>query len=210
MEKTEKKSFLSRLLNFKGKTKSDGTRLYSNTKQTTTKIKLALLDLLNSKQLSQINITNLVKVAGVYRATFYLHYKSLNDVVLDIERDVIACYDNIKTQIEDIDIYNNMDMLIEKIGEYIQIDKKYLSIIINANCFSRITLKLRQLLNDIIVTNFKKFGHIENEKECLLDVSVFTGGVVFAYRDWINSLDIEFEILEDYIKNLSKQLFKKQ
>ncbi|MBQ8522292.1 MAG: TetR/AcrR family transcriptional regulator [Clostridia bacterium] len=210
MEKTEKKSFLSRLLNFKGKTKSDGTRLYSNTKQTTTKIKLALLDLLNSKQLSQINITNLVKVAGVYRATFYLHYKSLNDVVLDIERDVIACYDNIKTQIEDIDIYNNMDMLIEKLGEYIQIDKKYLSIIINANCFSRITLKLRQLLNDIIVTNFKKFGHIENEKECLLDVSVFTGGVVFAYRDWINSLDIEFEILEDYIKNLSKQLFKKQ
>ncbi|MFQ6723871.1 MAG: hypothetical protein ACLRFE_00870, partial [Clostridia bacterium] len=100
MEKSEKKSFLSRLLNLKNKTKSDGKRLYSNTKQTTTKIKLALLDLLNNKDLSRINITNLVKVAGVYRATFYLHYKSLNDVINDIEKDVIDCYEDIKSQMK--------------------------------------------------------------------------------------------------------------
>lgn len=210
MEKVEKKSFLSRLLNFKGKTKSDGKRLYSNTKQTTTKIKLALLDLLNTKKLSQINITNLVKVAGVYRATFYLHYKSLNDVVEDIERDVVDCYDSIKAQMEEIDIYNNMDILIDKVGEYIKIDRKYLRMIISANCFNRISLKLREILNEILVSNFTKFGHFEdNDKQMMLNIGAFTGGAVFMYRDWINGLDVEYDVVDKSIKQLSKQLIKK-
>ena len=209
MEKTEKKSFLSRLLNFKGKTKSDGKRLYSNTKKTTTKIKLALLELLNTKELSQINITNLVKIAGVYRATFYLHYKSLNDVILDIERDVVECYNSIKECMQEIDLYNNMDALIEKIGEYVKIDKKYLRIIINTNCFNRITLRLRELLNEILIDNFTKFNHLNKDANILLSISTFTGGFVFAYRDWVNDLDVEFEVLEKYIKNLSKILLKK-
>lgn len=209
MEKTEKKSFLSRLLNFKGKTKNDGKRLYTNTKKTTTKIKLALLDLLNTKELSQINITNLVKVAGVYRATFYLHYKSLNDVIIDIERDVCDCYNSIKEYMEDVDLYNNMEVLIEKVDEYVNVDKKYLSIIINTNCFNRITLRLRELLYEILVDNFKKFGHMSEDSEFLLNLSAFTGAVVFVYRDWVNSLDIEFEIIKNYIKNLKEKTLKK-
>ena len=208
MEKTEKKSFLSRLLNFKNKTKSDGKRLYSNTKQTTTKIKLALLDLLSTKELAQINITNLVNIAGVYRATFYLHYKSLNDVVVDIERDVCDCYESIKLQMEDIDICNNMDVLIEKIGEYVNIDQKYLSIIINANCFSKITLNLRELVKELLITNFNKFNHICDE-EMLFNINVFSGAIVFAYRDWIIGQDFEYVQLEKYIKQLNKKIFKK-
>ena len=192
MEKTEKKSFLSRLLNFKTKTKSNGNRLYSNTKQTTTKIKLALLDLLNTKELSQINITNLVKVAGVYRATFYLHYKSLNDVIEDIERDVVECYNGLHEQMEGVDLYNNIDVLIDKVGEYIKIDKKYLGMIISTNCFNRITLRLRELLNEVLINNFTQYGHMKEDSIFLLNIGTFSGSVVFAYRDWINGLEMEF------------------
>lgn len=204
MEKTEKKSFLSRLLRFKSS--NGGKRLYSNTKQTTTKIKIALLELLNNKELSQINITNLVKVAGVYRATFYLHYRSLDDVVKDIERDVCDCYYMLKVQLEDVDLYNNIDILIDKINEYIKIDKKYLSTIINAKCFTRITLNLKELLYDAIVENFTKFGHMRQDDEFLLKLSSFTGGLIFLYRDWINSLDIEFDKVDKFAKMWSKCL----
>ncbi len=187
----------------------ENRRLYGDTKKTTTKIKLALLELLNEKELSKINITDLVKVAGIYRATFYLHYKSLNDVIADIERDVYECYNSLKHEMENIDIYNNMSILIEKIGEYIQLDKKYLKTIINTNCFNRITLMLKELLSNIVVDNFVKFGHARDDDEFMLNVSMFTGGLVFAYRDWINSLDMEFETLENYIKKISKKYFKK-
>ena len=187
----------------------ENRRLYGDTKKTTTKIKLALLELLNEKELSKINITDLVKVAGIYRATFYLHYKSLNDVIADIEKDVYECYNSIKHEMENVDIYDNMSILIEKIGEYIQLDKKYLKTIINTNCFNRITLMLKELLSNIVVDNFVKFDHACDDDEFMLNVSMFTGGLVFAYRDWINSLDMEFETLENYIKKISKKLFKK-
>ncbi|MBQ3502782.1 MAG: TetR/AcrR family transcriptional regulator [Clostridia bacterium] len=208
MEKVEKKSFWSRLLG-RGTKPTEGKTLYSNTKQTSTKIKLALLELLNDKELSQINITNLVKVAGIYRATFYLHYKSLNDVILDIEKDVYECYNTLKEQMQEIDLYNNMSMLIEKIGEYINIDKKYLQVIINTNCFNRITLKLKELLYECVVNSFVKFGHMSDDSEFLLNISMFTGGLVFAYRDWINCLDMKFDVLQNYIKKVASQLFEK-
>lgn len=205
MEKIEKKSFLSRLLNFKSKNKTDGKRLYSNTQQTTNKIKLALLDLLSNNELSKVNITQLVKVAGVYRATFYLHYKSLNDVLLDIERDVCECYNAIKDQMEEVDLYNNIEILIDKITEYLNIDKKYLAIIINTKCFSRITLKLREMLREIITDNFTKFGHIKNDQD-LLNVSSFTGAIVFVYRDWIDGLQLDVNNIKKYIIELKKQI----
>ncbi len=207
MEKTEKKSFWSRLLGRAEKQRNEGKILYSNTKQTSIKIKLALLELLNDKDLSQISITNLVKVAGIYRATFYLHYKSLNDVILDIEKDVYECYTSLKAQMEQVDLYNNMHVLVEKIGEYINIDKKYLQVIINTNCFNRITLKLKELLYECIVTSFIKFNHMMYDAEFLLNISMFTGGLVFAYRDWINSLEMELEVLQNYVKKIASQLF---
>ena len=208
MEKSEKKSFLSRILGKANKTKTDGKRLYNNTKQTTTKIKLALLDLLQSKDLSQISITNLVKVAGIYRATFYLHYRGLNNVIDDIEQDVYECYENIKLQMQDIDLYNNIEILISKICEYISIDKKYLNIIINTNCFNRITLKLRELLFDILMDNFTRFGHISNSSSMLLDIGIYTSSVVFAFRDFINNLDIEIDDIKNKLNKLYNTLIK--
>ena len=184
--------------------------LFHTSKQTTTKIKLALLDLLNTKQLSQISITNLVKVAGVYRATFYLHYKSLNDVIVDIENDVIDSYDAIKDQMQNVDLFNNINILVDKITEYIKIDKKYLRMIINTNCFNRITLKLREILKEILISNFIKFGHMgDDDKDLYLAISLFSGSVVFVLRDWIECMDIEQECIQSHINKLGEYLLKK-
>jgi AcrR family transcriptional regulator len=209
MEKMEKKSFWRRILKKGTNGEFAENRLYADTKKTTTKIKLALLELLNQKELSQINITELVQVAGIYRATFYLHYKNLNDVILDIEKDVCDCYNNIKLEVEDIDICHNITILIELIGEYIKLDKKYLKVIINTKCFNRITLSLKELLSDVVIDNFTKFGHMQYNDEFKLNISMFTGGLVFAYRDWINNYDMEFEVLENYIKKIGEIVFKK-
>ena len=206
MDKTKKESFLSKVLSVRKKV--ENKRLYENTNKTTTKIKLALLDLLTSKQLAQISITNLVKVAGIYRATFYLHYKSLEDVIVDIERDIYECYNTIKAKLDNVDIYNNLSILIEMIGEYIQLDRKYLQVIINTKCFNRLTLMLKELLDNIVIDNFSNFGHMCNNERFKLSISMFTGGLVFAYRDWVNSADMKFSVLENYIKNIGNYFFK--
>ena len=136
-----------------------------------------------------------------------MHYKNLNDVILSIEDDIYNCYDNIRKKIENIDIYNNLNILIETIGENIQLDKKYLKSIINTQCFTRVTLKLKELLNDALCENFVKFGHKQLTDEFMLNVSMFTGGLVFVYRDWINNANMDFKVLEQYVKKIGKLFF---
>lgn len=52
-------------------------------------IKESLLDLLKTKPLNKIKIKELCETSCVNRATFYRHYGTLQDVLLEIERDFI-------------------------------------------------------------------------------------------------------------------------
>lgn len=52
-------------------------------------IQEALLQLLKSKPLDKIKVNELCAESGVNRATFYRHYETLQDVLLEIEKDFI-------------------------------------------------------------------------------------------------------------------------
>lgn len=181
-------------------------KLYSNTMQTKLRIKKCLLGLLCTKDLSKINITELVKCAGIYRATFYLHYRSLDSVILDIEKDVYTKYSNIRSLMENVDIYKNIEKLIIVVTEYIGEDKQFLKNIINTERFNRVTLKLKDLLQAIILENFENYKHLKNTVNFQMTLSVVTGGIVFAYRDFIDRNSPDLETLRNFLIKTAKQL----
>ena len=51
-------------------------------------LKEALLKLLQSKSIETINVSELCREADVNRATFYRHYNTPNDVLLDIGKEL--------------------------------------------------------------------------------------------------------------------------
>lgn len=51
-------------------------------------IKMALSELLQTKDFDEITVTELVKIAKVNRGTFYAHYKNLVEVLDDIEKEI--------------------------------------------------------------------------------------------------------------------------
>ncbi len=53
-------------------------------------LKDALVSLLTEKDFEKINISELCRVAGINRATFYKHYTTPHDIVIDIENDIIS------------------------------------------------------------------------------------------------------------------------
>lgn len=185
---------------------NEDKKLYSNTIQTKSRIKKCLLDLLCKKDLSKINITELVKLAGIYRATFYLHYRSLDNVILDIEKDVHIKYSNIRSLMQSVDIYNNIEKLINVVTEYINEDKQFLKIIINTERFNRVTLKLKDLLQKVILENFESYNHLNDTDNFRMTLSVVTGGIVFAYRDFINTNRPKIETLKAFLIKTAKEL----
>lgn len=209
MEKSEKKSFWSRLNPFgKGKNGQSKKKVYSNTQNTVWKIKKTLIQLLTEKELSEISTTSLVKDAGVYRATFYLHYRNINAVINDIESDVFAFYEELKEQIMEIDIFNNIGTLLDVIKAYIAEDKQYFQVIVNARAFSRLVGSLKDLFQQTLLENFVKYQHIaDNSPKYNLNVSVFAGAMVFAFKDWVNDETLDFEQLKKLARNMGRELF---
>ena len=49
----------------------------------------ALIRILNKKELSKVTITELCQEAGVNRVTFYRHYETPHDVLMEMERDMM-------------------------------------------------------------------------------------------------------------------------
>ena len=56
---------------------------------TAVKMDLALLSLLKKKQFEYITVSEICKAAGVNRSTFYLHYETVGDLLLETERYLI-------------------------------------------------------------------------------------------------------------------------
>ncbi|MBK5200432.1 MAG: TetR/AcrR family transcriptional regulator [Spirochaetaceae bacterium] len=55
-------------------------------------IRLALFELLDTKDLNKITITELTKTADISRKTFYIHYNKLDDVLLEAENELITAF----------------------------------------------------------------------------------------------------------------------
>ena len=58
-------------------------------------IKLAFFKLLKCKDVSDINITEITKSAGINRNSFYTHYKSVGNILDDINNDISSFIEGI-------------------------------------------------------------------------------------------------------------------
>ena len=58
--------------------------------KTKNKLKTALVSLLQTKKIDEVSILELTELANINRKTFYLHYKSIPDVLKDIEKNSIV------------------------------------------------------------------------------------------------------------------------
>lgn len=84
--------------------KTDRRTLY-----TRTVIKDALLESLNEKSFEQITVTEVCRHAEITRATYYLHYQSLTEVLDELLNDALQmAEDNTKNIDEDTEQINNL------------------------------------------------------------------------------------------------------
>ncbi len=63
---------------------------YKNVIKNKQLIRTALFELLNKKSISEISITEVVKLAEVNRGTFYNHFNNLNDVLIEFNGELMA------------------------------------------------------------------------------------------------------------------------
>lgn len=78
-------------------------------RRTQKQLENALIYLLNKKSINDISVRELSELADINRATFYLHYKTPNDILLDLENEL---FDVIFTSYQNHDLKNSDDFFL--------------------------------------------------------------------------------------------------
>lgn len=125
--------------------------------KTKNKLKLALVNLLQSKKLDEITILELTETANINRKTFYLHYKSIPCVLKDIEDTVI---NELKVVVSNLSLdINTLEQYIYDVFNVLLQDKLVKTLIQKTNYYKHIFVSLEKILIDDCERRYK----VENE-----------------------------------------------
>ncbi len=145
-------------------------------------IKSALFELMKTKDFPSITISELAVAANVNRRTFYTHYKSVTDILTEIESELV---DAIYQLIEKIDRDNYKDSIYKLFIEFhnlISIDFDYYFSLIR---FDMRGILMHRLKSAIMIAAESHISIPENS--CFstkLAAAYIAGGFVNSYIEW--------------------------
>lgn len=146
-------------------------------------IKESLLQLLQSKKIHQVTVTDICKTANINRGTFYTHYKDAYDLLKSMEDELC---DQILEYIEETPVEDYKDVLFVKALELIKENKELCKILFCSHMESDIMDRIIYLANkakiDMLISNSKV-------DDVFLDyfIKYTVGGVFSVIQTWLEN-----------------------
>lgn len=174
----------------------------------------ALLKLLENKNYEFITVKELCTKAGVNRSTFYLHYETMNDLLLEsieyITEQMNNKFQNSVTIDKNIIADSSLDELILITPEYLQLylefvkdNKKFFAAVIAQPIAFRCDQIFNSLYNDIFTPIMLRYGISEQDRKYTLEF--YIKGIYAVIVAWIkNDCKDEIEHIADLIIKLVK------
>lgn len=150
--------------------------------KTRTGIKESLIELLEEKPLSEITVTELSAKAVINRKTFYRHYQTVNDVVIELQKDVI---DEMLGDLHQNDIgQRDTAVLLRQISLYIRKNKDVIKRITLHNPDLFFNGHIKNSLMEAILLSVKKYTVSTSEKEQKYITDFMVAGLTALYVEW--------------------------
>ena len=177
--------------------------------KTKTSIKNALLDLAQDKILDDITVSELTAYAKVNRSTFYLHYDSVMEVLVDIENEIA---DNIAANIDNFDIndiYGSTYKILAKLTSSLDGIPSLKKCIVFSENSTYIIVKLKQILAektiDAVLSDFSGL----KESDIKYPVIFASSGIIDSYLQWVRSGDTKpMEVLIAEVGKITVRIFE--
>ena len=165
----------------------------------------ALISLLDKKSIEFITVKEICEKASVNRSTFYLHYESINDLLVEtadyVNEKFISYFDkDVNNFIEEIKTSKLEDLkLIKK--EYLT---PYLNFVKdNKKIFKASFSKYNSLEKNIFIPILERFNVPEKDRKYL--VTFYISGIMAIIKNWIiNDCKDEISDIEEIIVKCTK------
>lgn len=161
----------------------------------------SLLNLLSTKSLDQISISELCREADVNRNTFYNHYNAPFEIFHELEDDI---FEDLQRQLKNVKDQKKIILIACKVLEK---NKKMSKIIYSDIEHSRILSKVISSLSTIGSQNQEK-TQTEQEKELVRYLHIFgEKGAVAIIKDWvISGFNQPVESIAEFVAYLLENL----
>lgn len=170
-------------------------------KRTKKALRDALFELLETKGLNQITVTELTTLADVNRATFYFYYTDLNDMVDRIQNETYQTFMNVLSEsIPDIGTIEGFAEYANRLLVFCKDHETLCKFIINNDANNQLYKKMQNLMLKNISNSTDVFSENNPAK---YSTSFFLSGVTGILTDWMNDgMAIPTEELASYIANV--------
>ena len=111
-------------------------------------IKLAFLKILKTKDISEINITEITNSANINRNSFYTHYKSINNILDDINTDICNYVGKILERHPYSDMINNPYLIINEFSRVVANNNYIAEYLIFSKSSNKLVRKLKNSICD--------------------------------------------------------------
>ena len=168
----------------------------------------ALLILLENKEFEFITVKEICTKAGVNRSTFYLHYESIEDLLIEtIENITKKFYETFNNEMLDVnkmnkdELYLIDDKYLYPYLTFIKENKKIYKLIHEKPQIFNTKESFYKLYNDIFSEILDRY-HVEtHEQEYIF--SFFSYGLVASVEKWIeNDCIDDISIIDNIMKNV--------
>lgn len=164
-----------------------------------------LLRLLEKKELDKINITELCSEAGINRITFYRHYETPRDVLLEIEHNLL---NELKATIQRPTSLKEVRIYLERVCDFLDAHTDLLKIIIKNNTDTEFLFLFSDFFRELHKDHDLPGILRDADPEVLEILAIYNaGGGYFLIRQWMmgNIKKTPKEIASMFYKLLCRQ-----
>ena len=177
---------------------------YKNAIQSKKKIASAYLSL-RIENPEAVNVTEIVKKAGLHRGTFYIHFDNVKSVEEYIEKELAANFKELETDFRSIQINQTPEIILHKLNEILEKDLDFYRLFIKAANNTNLMETIRKSILISISNNFKVMKFVMNYERFKTVVQYITGGVINAYTEWFKGeIECSLEELSVFLTDLIK------
>ncbi|MBO5197719.1 MAG: TetR family transcriptional regulator C-terminal domain-containing protein [Lachnospiraceae bacterium] len=146
-------------------------------------LKDGLLRLLKTKELDKINISELCRESGINRATFYRHYESAHDVLVDLEMDLIRDIDVLSSGLKTL---SDAKQYLEMLCTYLYERSDLIKTLIRCNTDADFAQLMNEFYQRLLTLkgDLPEFRDLDPDSLKLIS-TYLAGGGYFLMRSWL-------------------------
>ncbi len=167
-------------------------------------IRNTFIKLIRDKNINKISVSEITRLAGVSRGTFYLHYKDVDDLYNDIEDEIYyeleKVFNTYYKSKENLDLEN----LVNKTIDFLYDSKEIFLVLIKPDHIDRTMRRLRVFcFNYMIFPQLENLGLTYQQNRAIFISHGFTG----VLSDWIsNDMILDKKTLSTTLIDLISQI----